>query len=234
MYDIDNKTYLFRLHGGGASEKVTLLIESGTRFHTTAFEWPKNVVPSGFSMKLRKHLKNKRLERISQLATDRIVDFQFGTGEAAYHVLLELYDRGNIILTDYEQIILYILRPHTEGESLRFAVREKYPSGRAQVGNIELSEEALREIIEQSNVGEGLKRILMPVLGCGPAVIEHVLIEHGIESCVVGAQQEQTETSKANRCKKNSRSSQISRADTKLFDFATDLPLLMKAIQVGK
>ncbi|XP_064538835.1 ribosome quality control complex subunit NEMF homolog isoform X1 [Drosophila montana] len=234
IYDIDNKTYLFRLHGGGVSEKVTLLIESGTRFHTTAFEWPKNVVPSGFSMKLRKHLKNKRLERISQLAADRIIDFQFGTGEAAYHVLLELYDRGNIILTDYEQIILYILRPHTEGECLRFAVREKYPSDRAKVGNIDLAEETLREIIEQSNVGESLKRILMPVLGCGPAVIEHVLLEHGIESCVVSAQQEQTETSKANTSKKNRRSSQISRADTKLFDFATDLPLLMKAIQSAR
>lgn len=45
------------------------------------------------SLKLRKHLKNRRLESISQLGTDRIVDLQFGSGEAAYHVILELYDR---------------------------------------------------------------------------------------------------------------------------------------------
>lgn len=50
---------------------------------------------------------------------DRIVDFQFGSGEAAYHVILELYDRGNIILTDHELTILNILRPHTEGEEVR-------------------------------------------------------------------------------------------------------------------
>lgn len=44
-------------------------------------------------MKLRKHIKGRRLENINQLGMDRIVDLQFGSGEAAYHVILELYDR---------------------------------------------------------------------------------------------------------------------------------------------
>lgn len=68
---------------------------------------------------MRKHLKNKRLESLKQLGMDRIIDLQFGSGEAAYHVILELYDRGNIILTDYQMTILNILRPHTEGEAIR-------------------------------------------------------------------------------------------------------------------
>jgi predicted ribosome quality control (RQC) complex YloA/Tae2 family protein len=51
---------------------------------------------------------------------DRIVDMQFGSGEAAYHVILELYDRGNIVLTDCNMMILNILRPHTEGEEVRY------------------------------------------------------------------------------------------------------------------
>lgn len=50
---------------------------------------------------------------------DRIIDLQFGSGEAAYHIILEAYDRGNIILTDCEMIILYVLRPHTEGDKIR-------------------------------------------------------------------------------------------------------------------
>lgn len=50
VYDIDNRTYLIRLQRN--EEKRVLLIESGNRFHTTAFEWPKNVAPSGFSMKV--------------------------------------------------------------------------------------------------------------------------------------------------------------------------------------
>lgn len=68
---------------------------------------------------MRKHLRNKRLESLKQLGVDRIVDLQFGTGFAAYHIILELYDRGNIILTDCDMIILYILRPHVEGEHVR-------------------------------------------------------------------------------------------------------------------
>ena len=42
---------------------------------------------------MRKHLKGRRFEKIEQLGVDRIVDMQFGSGEAAYHVILELYDR---------------------------------------------------------------------------------------------------------------------------------------------
>ena len=84
VYDVDNKTYLIKLHQ--PDKKVVLLIESGTRWahwdadalkeegvenyfisvrlHTTEFEWPKNPAPSGFSMKLRKHINNKRLVHI--------------------------------------------------------------------------------------------------------------------------------------------------------------------------
>jgi predicted ribosome quality control (RQC) complex YloA/Tae2 family protein len=40
VYDIDKKTLMIRLIK--TDVKKVLLIESGTRFHTTSFEWPKN------------------------------------------------------------------------------------------------------------------------------------------------------------------------------------------------
>lgn len=162
VYDIDNKTYLIRLQR--SEEKYVLLLESGNRFHSTGFEWPKNVAPSGFSMKMRKHLKNKRLESLTQLGSDRIVNFQFGSGEAAYHVILELYDRGNMILTDHELTILYVLRPHTEGDRFKFAVREKYPQDRARRGGAP-NKEQIQEILERAKTGDALKKVLLPHLG---------------------------------------------------------------------
>lgn len=39
IYDIDHRTYLIRFQRG--EEKSVLLLESGNRIHTTAFEWPK-------------------------------------------------------------------------------------------------------------------------------------------------------------------------------------------------
>lgn len=162
IYDIDNKTYLIRLQR--TEEKTVLLLESGNRIHVTAFEWPKNVAPSGFSMKLRKHLSNKRLESLTQLGTDRIIDLQFGSGIAAYHVILELYDKGNIILCDHEFTILNLLRPHTEGDRFKFAVWKKYPQDRARESNIP-SKEALIDIIKSSKSGDQLKKVLVPKLG---------------------------------------------------------------------
>uniref|UniRef100_A0A4W3JND7 Ribosome quality control complex subunit NEMF n=1 Tax=Callorhinchus milii TaxID=7868 RepID=A0A4W3JND7_CALMI len=113
--------------------KAIILIESGIRIHTTEFEWPKNMMPSGFAMKCRKHLKSRRLISVKQLGVDRIVDFQFGSDDAAYHLIVELYDRGNVVLTDHEYTILNLLRFHTnEADDVKFAVRERYPVDKAK------------------------------------------------------------------------------------------------------
>lgn len=238
IYDIDNKTYLIRLQG--SEHKTILLIESGIRFHTTAFEWPKNVAPSGFSMKLRKHLKNKRLEKLQQLGVDRIVDFQFGMNEAAYHVIVELYDRGNIVLTDHEFTILYILRPHHEGEDLRFAVREKYPLERAKQGKTLPTKEQLQGIINEAEGGNSLRYILMSLVDCGPTVIEHVLIKNNLDNCVTpsshidneSAELRVNEESQKKARKKNKREAK-KRADCRLFEPERDLDAVMLALEVG-
>jgi predicted ribosome quality control (RQC) complex YloA/Tae2 family protein len=184
IYDIDNKTYLIRLHSN--ESKTVLLLESGNRIHTTAFEWPKNVSPSGFTMKLRKHLKNKRLEAINQLGIDRIIDLQFGTGEASYHVILELYDRGNIILCDFEYTILNVLRPHVEGEEIRFAVREKYPLTRARSDDGPPSMTVVKEKLKQAQPGDSLRTVLNPLLPFGASLIDHCLIDQNLQHCVIG------------------------------------------------
>ncbi|XP_050068420.1 ribosome quality control complex subunit NEMF homolog [Anopheles maculipalpis] len=225
IYDIDNKTYLIRLARN--EEKVVLLMESGLRFHTTSFEWPKNVAPSGFTMKMRKHLKNKRLESLQQLGVDRIVDFQFGSGEAAYHIILELYDRGNILLTDCDLRILNILRPHVEGEELRFAVREKYPTGRAKQDNGPPSMEQIKEAILKAHPGDTLRTALNPILEYGASVIDHVLHKQGLFGCRIGGELP-TDSTLPKKVKKKQKN--IAKEFSKVFDMETDLAPLMSAI----
>ncbi|NWX23223.1 NEMF factor, partial [Aegotheles bennettii] len=165
--------------------KATLLLESGIRIHTTEFEWPKNMMPSGFAMKCRKHLKTRRLVSVNQLGIDRIVDFQFGSAEAAYHLIVELYDRGNIVLTDHEYIILNILRFRTdEADDVRFAVRERYPVDSAKAPAPLPTLERLTEMISTAPKGEQLKRVLNPHLPYGATLIEHCLIEAGFPGYV--------------------------------------------------
>ena len=109
---------------GEDGEKAFLVLESGSRFHTTQvclhqqsganpakakrilslsrvvfcisylqYQKEKSDTPSNFTLKLRKHLRTRRLEDIKQLGVDRIVDFQFGTGDARFHLILELYSQ---------------------------------------------------------------------------------------------------------------------------------------------
>ncbi|XP_066528980.1 ribosome quality control complex subunit NEMF-like isoform X2 [Hoplias malabaricus] len=179
VYDIDNKTYLIRLQK--PDSKAILLLESGIRIHSTEFEWPKNIMPSGFAMKCRKHLKSRRLVHVKQLGVDRIVDIQFGSDEAAYHLIVELYDRGNIVLTDHEYVILNLLRFRTaEAEDVKIAVRERYPIENARPPEPIISLERLTEILSKSQSGEQIKRILNPHLPYGGTLIEHCLMEVGL------------------------------------------------------
>lgn len=125
VYDCDYKTYLFKLNKSivqmkkdedavavdeETANKMTFIIESGQRMHTSDYDWPKSPAPSQFSTKLRKSIRNKRIEDIKQVGIDRLIDIQFGSGQAANHLMVELYDRGNLILTDHNYCILAILR----------------------------------------------------------------------------------------------------------------------------
>lgn len=172
VYDVDRRTYLLKM--ARSPDKAMLLIESGTRLHTTEYDWPKSPMPSGFAMKCRKHIRTRRLTDIRQLGVDRIVDMTFGSGEAAYHLILELYDRGNIVLTDCRHLILSVLRPRTDEENVRFAVNERYPVELATQAK-ELTEATLAASLASAKAGQPLRRYINPLLTCGPAVIEHCL-----------------------------------------------------------
>jgi predicted ribosome quality control (RQC) complex YloA/Tae2 family protein len=97
-----------------ASSNMLLLLESGVRFHTSSQPYENPGMPSQFCAKLRKHLRGLRLEQVTQLGTmDRVVHLVFGSGDAQRHsLMLELYARGNLVLTDNSYTILSLLRSH--------------------------------------------------------------------------------------------------------------------------
>ncbi|XP_072996590.1 uncharacterized protein [Typha latifolia] len=227
VYDITPKTYLFKLMNSsgmtesGESEKVLLLMESGVRLHTTQYVRDKNTTPSGFTLKLRKHIRTRRLEDVRQLGYDRIIVFQFGLGSNAHFVILELYAQGNILLTDSEFIVMTLLRSHRDDDKgLAIMSRHRYPVEACRVfertdltklkaavnrsGDNECSEvnddinvsEKSKEpnTIKNKNLpvsnkkaSEGtqsskatLKTILGEVLGYGPALSEHIILDAGL------------------------------------------------------
>ncbi|KAI4344741.1 hypothetical protein L6164_011932 [Bauhinia variegata] len=135
VYDLTPKTYVFKLMNSsgvtesGESEKVLLLMESGVRLHTTVYMRDKSNTPSGFTLKLRKHIRTRRLEDVRQLGYDRIILFQFGLGENAHFVILELYAQGNILLTDSNFTVMTLLRSHRDDDKgVAIMSRHRYPT----------------------------------------------------------------------------------------------------------
>jgi len=127
VYDLGPRIYLIKL--GAADKKYFLYIESGSRIHTTRFEREKNAMPNGFATKLRKHIRGRKLDAVRQLGRDRVVILTFGTEERAFHLIIELYDKGNIILSNFEYRIVACLRPHDD-----IRVRNIFPLQASRTG----------------------------------------------------------------------------------------------------
>ncbi|CCD73050.1 Nuclear export mediator factor NEMF [Caenorhabditis elegans] len=180
VYDIDNKTYLIKL--SRTDEKAVILFESGVRLHQTFHDWPKSQTPSSFSMKLRKHINQKRLTSIRVVGFDRLVELTFGTEDRENRLYVELYDRGNVVLTDQELTILNILRVRTDKDtSVRWAVREKFTfsddeNSAAKTGEkLEISDVKLAISGIPDGKEEQFGRILAQITKCGNPVTKEIL-----------------------------------------------------------
>jgi predicted ribosome quality control (RQC) complex YloA/Tae2 family protein len=106
IYDLSSKIFLIKF--AKPENKQQIVIDSGFRCHLTQFSRATAAAPSVFVARLRKCLKTRRVTSVSQVGTDRIIEFQFSDGQ--YRLFLEFYAAGNIILTDKDLKILALLR----------------------------------------------------------------------------------------------------------------------------
>ncbi|KAH6697250.1 hypothetical protein F5X68DRAFT_238632 [Plectosphaerella plurivora] len=113
VYDLSSKILLLKF--AKPDVKKQMLIDSGFRCHLTDFARTTAAAPSAFVSRLRKFLKTRRLTKVSQIGTDRIIEFQFSDGQ--YRLFLEFFASGNVILTDADLKILTLLRNVPEGEA---------------------------------------------------------------------------------------------------------------------
>ncbi|KAF1816664.1 hypothetical protein P152DRAFT_470658 [Eremomyces bilateralis CBS 781.70] len=111
IYDLSPRIFLIRFHKPDRREQF--VIESGFRCHLTKFSRETAATPSAFIARLRKSLRTRRVTSVSQVGTDRILEFQFSDG--LYRLFLEFYAGGNIILTDADFKVITPLRTVDEG-----------------------------------------------------------------------------------------------------------------------
>ena len=127
VYQYETRTLSIRLNGENKA-RYQLIIEAGRRAHLVKDlpEPPKN--PPQYAMLLRKYLSGGKVLAIRQHGLERIIIFDIGKGSHTYHLIFELYDEGNIILTDETYTIIKPLRHH------RFKDREIIPQATYTLG----------------------------------------------------------------------------------------------------
>ncbi|RCI00962.1 hypothetical protein CU097_012324 [Rhizopus azygosporus] len=181
VYDVNAKTFLFKF--AKPDDKELVLVESGTRIHTTQFSREKSDMPSPFCAKLRKCLRTRRLTNVRQLGVDRIVDFEFAGGEKSlgYHIICEFYASGNIILTDHEYRILALLRTVQPTETLKMAVGEIYNIKSVLADFTKVDSDQLKEALSAAGPKDNLKKILNIKFEYGPAMVEHIIMESELD-----------------------------------------------------
>lgn len=146
---IDQRIFLFKL--AKPDHRRQLIVDSGFRTHVTQYSRTAATAPSPFVTRMRKFLKSRRITGIAQIGTDRIIDFSFSDG--AYHMFLEFFAGGNIILTDREYTILALFRPVPAGEGqdetkvgLKYTVTNKQNYG----GVPEITRERVKDTLNKA------------------------------------------------------------------------------------
>lgn len=115
VYNIADSNRQFLLKFNRPESKFSVVVDCGLKIHITEYTRPIPSTPSSFVVKLRKHLKSKRLTALRQVANDRILVFQFADG--LNYLVLEFFSAGNVILLDDQRRILSLQRIVQEHEN---------------------------------------------------------------------------------------------------------------------
>jgi predicted ribosome quality control (RQC) complex YloA/Tae2 family protein len=102
IYQTSPLTFLLAVH-----PKKTLLIELGRRLHLTRYVTEKPKTPSHFCMLLRKHLRRGFIEGVEMPGFERVIILSVTSKGVSYKLMFELFGKGNLILLDSKDLILY-------------------------------------------------------------------------------------------------------------------------------
>jgi predicted ribosome quality control (RQC) complex YloA/Tae2 family protein len=174
VYQFDSRTLAIRLNGENKA-RYQMIVEAGRRAHLVRSlpEPPKN--PPQFAMLLRKYISGGKVLAIRQHGLERILIFDIGKGLLTYRLIIELFDEGNVILTDENYLIVKPLRHH------RFRDREVVPGVAYTMGSADPTASVGSLAVVLAADDRDLVRCL--AIGCmlGGMYAEYICIKAGYE-----------------------------------------------------
>lgn len=177
VYQASTNLLILKLRTQDA-ESHQLLIEGARRIHLTNTRPKTPQLPPTFCKTLRKHLRNGILTNISQHGLDRLAILEVRNGPTSYNLIIELLDRGNIVLADNDLSIIAsntrnpkASRPNEKGSTYLFP----------PIRGLDLREatsEVAFNLIQKSN--SDTVRSLVQFLNLPGEIAEEICIRAGI------------------------------------------------------
>ncbi len=140
---------VMRFHVPGTG-RVDLVMQCGSRIHTSQYPLENPTNPPTFPMLLRKRVKGAHVESIKQHNFDRVVEIRVKK-DKYYTIIVELFDKGNIILLDDENNIILPLK-RQQGSTRDISSKREYmfPEERG-INPISVNENEFKELFETSD-----------------------------------------------------------------------------------
>ncbi|WP_405306391.1 ribosome rescue protein RqcH [Methanobrevibacter sp.] len=149
---------VMRFHVPGTG-RVDLVMQCGSRIHTSQYPLENPTTPPSFPMLLRKRVKGAHVESIKQHNFDRVVEIKVKK-DKYYTIIVELFDKGNIILLDDENnIILPLKRKRLSNRDISSKIEYAFPEERG-INPMTITESEFKEVFSdpESDVVRTLAR----------------------------------------------------------------------------
>ena len=177
VYHPQKEEFIFQLHASGKGKEYLKIITGKYLCLTKKKE--STLKPSSFCMQLRKYLSNAFIRKIEQKGSERIVVFEIEKKEK-YYLIIELFSRGNLVLTDSKMTIIAALE-QKKWKDRNVKVKEKYiyPEA-AGINWKELTEKKLTPVLKKSEK-KNLATSLATEVGLGGLYAEEVCALAGVD-----------------------------------------------------
>jgi predicted ribosome quality control (RQC) complex YloA/Tae2 family protein len=180
IYNLDNFAFLFRFHKANGIN-FDLIFELGKRINLSNFKYPLPSSPSPSVARIRSLIMGTQIVAINQIDLDRIICIILKSNEEKILKLyLELFEKGNIIITDeFDKIIFALYQRRMKDRCIIVGETYKPPPIRGKSIYEEINYDDIgNEDIRNLNV----VKVLSKYYNLPPEFIEEVLVRCNISS----------------------------------------------------
>lgn len=173
IYQLSPKDFVFKVHSPKASGFLKI---EGKFMYLASQKGDVPEKPSAFCAILRKNIENKKIKKIWQKESERIV----GIETESCILLVELFGQGNVILCDSDYKVTSASRIQKEGRVIKPNEKYGFPEGKSNV--FKLNEKEFANIVKSADAE--IVKILAGMIG--GVYAEEVCLRAGIDKTSKG------------------------------------------------